>query len=256
MSILQLNASDKILVEKVTNALSEASAEKSNELMAMLAAGREPAWLRFTKGVYNHPITWWVGIFQLQMQLGVWGHQWQSKAAVRANLLAQLQNPLKREFKQLSHGDISPVISLLVRYNLKYRKADIAGRLLGAQFTNYASTGGAIGQRYVKGKAKAAVSGVNFAISTYGAAIAAIASGITDLESVLQSVLTGRPEIAPSNYRSSVVITVSDEERQVVANLNLALVDALEYTTVTSAPVPIKEFCRRPENVNLKGLCK
>lgn len=50
--------------------------------------GNEAAWYRFVKGTYNHPITWWVGIFQLQMQMGIWGSCHRAVASTRASIVA------------------------------------------------------------------------------------------------------------------------------------------------------------------------
>src|SRR5690606_19961606 len=95
------------------------------------ANGNEAAWRRFLKGANNHPITWWIGIFQLQMQMGIWGHQYRSVASARASVLWQICEPLRQEAHGSLHGEEAPILSAIVRYNLNYRKADMAGRLAG-----------------------------------------------------------------------------------------------------------------------------
>ncbi|BBA32509.1 hypothetical protein sS8_0544 [Methylocaldum marinum] len=75
-------------------------------------------------------------------------------------------------------------------------------------------------------------------------------------EAIIQSVLTGRPEHLPNGYRSDSSKPLSDEEGELLKNLKSALGEVTSLTQVELDPVPIKEFCSRPENINLKGLCK
>jgi hypothetical protein len=88
------------------------------------------------------------------------------------------------------------------------------------------------------------------------AAIKALAEEHKTLEAIVQSVLTGRPEHLPSGYRSDSSTPITDEEGELLENLGSALGEVMSLTQVEPGPVPIKEFCSRPENMNLKGLCK
>lgn len=227
------------------------------------AHGNEAAWHRFLKGAYNHPITWWIGIFQLQMQMGIWGHQHRSVASTRASVLWQISEPLRNEASGLLHGGDMPMLSAIIRYNMKYRKADIAGRLAGGTFTNYASTGGRLGNKILAKAGKAtriSVKGIrmftNFGFASYGAAIKALAQGHKTLEAIIQSILTGRPEHLPANYRSDSETALTQEEQELLEKLEMALSEVMSLSQVAPDPIPIKEFCSRPENINLKGVCR
>lgn len=153
-------------------------------------------------------------------------------------------------------GKPAPLLSGIVRYNLKYRKADIAGRLVGGQFTNYASMGGRFGNKRLPKNVKLPVGAANFIIASYGAAIKAVVEGHRNAEAVIQSILTGRPEHLPNNYGGDSNAPLTQEEDQLRENLESALSEVMSLTQVAPGPVPINEFCSRPENINLKGVCK
>lgn len=228
----------------------------SGRLSFTSARGDEASWRRFIKGAYNHPITWWIGIFQLTMQMGIWGFRYRSMASTRASTLWQLSEPLRDEVSGLLKGEDMPLLSDIVRYNLKYRKADIIGRFTGGTFTDFASTGGRFGAKRLSKTEKRIRGYTNFGIASYGAAIKALAEEHKTLEAIIQSVLTGCPEHLPNGYRSDNSKPLSDEEGELLKNLESALGEVTSLTQVELDPVPIKEFCSRPENINLKGLCK
>ena len=81
------------------------------------------------------------------MQMGIWGHHRRAVASTRSNVLWQATQPLRSEAGKMLQGKPAPLLSGIVKYNLKYRKADIAGKLVGGQFTNYASMGGRFGNK-------------------------------------------------------------------------------------------------------------
>jgi hypothetical protein len=233
-----------------------------DELTKNVAGGNEAAWRRFLKGAYNHPITWWAGIFQLQMQMGVWGYKPRAFASTRASVLWQLTQPLRNEASGLVSGKDAPMLSAIVRYYLKHRKADIVGRLAGGAFTNYASTGGRLGN---KGLSKAGRAGTaikvtaaftNFGIASYGAAITAVSEGHNSLEAIIQSILIGHTEHLPTNYRSGSDVAPTQEELELLDKVETAVSEVMSLSQVQPAPVPIKEFCARPENIDLKGVCR
>ena len=134
--------------------------------------------------------------------MGIWGHHRKAVASTRANVLWQTTQPLRSEVGKMLQGEPSPLLSSIVRYNLKYRKADIAGRLVGGQFTNYASMGGRFGNKRLPKGVKLPVGAANFIIASYGAAIKAVVEGHRKAEAVIQSILTGSPEHLPDSYRS------------------------------------------------------
>lgn len=81
MSALSLNASEKQDIQHFVESLQKVEQTEKERFLANFAGSNEAAWRRFIKGGYNHPITWWIGIFQLQMQMGMRGHG--HKGAVR-----------------------------------------------------------------------------------------------------------------------------------------------------------------------------
>lgn len=262
MPPLYLSVAEKKDAQTLVESLQKAGPGDLSRFTMTFLHGNEAAWYRFIKGTYNHPITWWIGIFQLQMQMGIWGPRLRSAASARASTLWQISAPLRDEAQGRIKGDNAPLLSAIVRYNLKHRKADIIGRLLGGTFTNYASTGGRLGRKHLAnaGKTgtviKVTAAFTNFGIASYGAAIKAVGEGAKTVEAVIQSILTGRAEHLPQNYRSHSDAPASNEEGALLENLEAALAETMALTQAIPGPVPIKEFCARPENINLKGLCK
>ena len=256
MSALNLNASEKQDIQHFVESLHKVEQADKDRFLTNFAGSGEAAWRRFIKGGYNHPITWWIGIFQLQMQMGMWGHGHKGAASVRANDLWKITQPLRDEITGKVTGGKTPILSDIVRYNFKYRKADIAGRLLGGKFTNYASTGGKLGNKNLPVNAKVAVAISNFGIASYGAGIKAIAEGHKSLDAIIQSVLTGRPDGLPPGYNKLADNSMTSQELELVHGLELGMSEIMTLSQVEPAPLPIKEFCAKPENINLKGLCK
>lgn len=190
------------------------------------------------------------------MQMGIWGHRYRSMASTRASVLWQLSQPLRDEARAGLKGEAMPLLSDIVRYNLKHRKADIVGRLVGGGFTHYASMGGRLGNKRLSKFEKFAVGATNLGIASYGAAIKAITTGPKTLEAVIQSVLTGRPEHLPDGYRRDSGVPLTEEENRLLENVEAGLSEVMSLTQVGPGPTPIKEFCSRPENINLKGVCR
>ncbi|WP_409524447.1 hypothetical protein [Nitrincola sp. MINF-07-Sa-05] len=249
MNNLSLTKEQKNASQDLIESLQSMTQEELNRFTSIYAIS-EPAWHRFLKGAYNHPVTWWIGIFQLQMQMGVWGYQKKAAANAVGSTLWQITKPLRDEASTTGKDTILTV----VKYNLKHRKSDISGRLVGAQFTNFASTGGRSGKRIPKGlKYPANLS--NFILSSYGAAIKSVANGQNNLESVIQSILTGRSEkLQRLPQQSSDALSVDEEK--LLNSSAMALVEVMALSQISPSPVPIREFCSRPENVTLKSICK
>lgn len=259
MQGLQLNNIDKQYVQRFLENISSKDNIAFTQSLQALMAGRESTWLRYLKGAYNHPVTWWIGIIQLQMQMGVWGHKWKGVAQVRANSLWQVSKPLRTEVYPLSSGPDGPnLLSAIFKYNIKYRKADILGRLSGGVFTNFASTGGIAGSRVLKRikGAKFTRGALNFIIASYGAGIKAIIEGERTIAPIIQSIITGRTEQLPANYEKYKSMVLSRNEKVTLENLELYIGEMLSLSQLSPGPIPIKEFCTRPENINLKSICK
>ena len=62
--------------------------------------------------------------------------------------------------------------------------------------------------------------------------------------------------LVTENYRSPSNAPVSSEEDALLENPEAVLGKTLSLTQVRPGPVPIEEFCSRPENLNLKSLCQ
>lgn len=177
MTTMSLTLHDRQIIQAAVEQLQDAGTNEVDLFFQQFPYGNESVMRRFVKGAYNHPVTWWLGIFQLQMQKRMWGHRHHAAANMRANILSQVLAPVWNEAAGKVNGGDTPILSGVIRYNLKYRKADIAGRLAGGQFTNYASTAGRFGNLRLSANAKRVRMVTNFGIASYGAAIKAAAIG-------------------------------------------------------------------------------
>lgn len=200
----------------------------------------------------DHVVDWY---FSADHSNGDMGFHRQCQATTRANVLWQLSKPLRDEASGLLKNENVPLLSAIVRYNLKHRKADIVGRLVGGAFTSYASTGGRFGNKRLSKNVKRVRTITNLGIASYGAAIKAVVEGHETLEAMIQSVLTGRPERLPGGYRDDNSAPISEEESKLLENLGPILSEVMSLTQAEPGPIPIAEFCSRPENINLKAVC-
>lgn len=248
MTDIQLEIHGKRDSETFLLHLQNTSPEEIDKLVNSYQTGNDPGWHRFIKGAYNHPITWWIGLFQLQLQLGVWGSARKSQAQIRANALAKI-------FEVILNDGNADLLYRVLAYNLEHRKADILGRFAGGTFTNYASTGGKLGNKHISKLTRSTVSVTNFILASYGASIKAIASGHRSAEAVVQSFLTGDPR-GPSVYPNANRDNLTKAELELFEKAEGALVEMNSLTQLSPGPVPISKFCIRPENIDLKGLCK
>jgi len=80
--------------------------------------------------------------------------------------------------------------------------------------------------------------------------------GHNNTESVIQAIITGSPERLPASYRNGNEKPLTQREKQLLDATNAALAEVMNLSQLAPAPVPISEFCARPENINLKSLCK
>jgi len=256
MSQLNLDIKSKQEIDNFIQLTQTVKTQELENFKESFAHGNKAAWQRFLVGAYNHPLTWWIGIIQLQMQMGLWGYKYKSVAATRANKLWQITAPLRKEIKGGLNGDPMPTITNIIKYNIKHRKADILGRFTGGAFTNYASTGGRMGNKALPTSAKAVRTITNLGLASYGAAIQAVVKGHNNLEAVIQSILTGQPEQLPQNIKTMNDVSLTKEEEKYQEAMESALLEISKLTQVSPGPVPINEFCQKKENRNLKGICK
>lgn len=248
-----LSHNDKAAAESLLRKASEDFSFQREDFARRFTDSQHPAWHRYIDGIYNHPRTWWIGIIQTQMVLGVWGARRKSEALIRQGALAQILYQLVAA----ENRDRSEALILeAVRFNLQYRKADITGRFHGGLFTNYASMGGRRGVTATTHGLKWAGRITNLTVASFGAAIGAIAASRNTAEDILNAIITGSSEALPDHYKALAKQTSAgptDGIEHLVTG-EVYGVDALNR--VSPAPVPIREFCNRPENVDLKGICR
>lgn len=254
MVLLNLSRIDKNEVQKAMDRLQNSSQPEVDQFMAQLVRGNTGVAQRFLQGAYHYPVTWWVGIFQLQMQMGIWGYRWRSIAAQRADTLWRVSRPLRDEVSGLVRGGDTPILAAVVQYNLHYRKADVVGRFAGGQLTGYASTGGSLGARHLGYLGRGVRLLTNLTLASYGAAVKAVVTGHREVEPIVQAVLTGNPQQLPEGFRDEESLP-TPEEAEVLFNLRMVLNDVIALTQWAPSPVPLNEFCSRPENINLQGVC-
>jgi len=231
MSQLNLNIHDKQEIDKFIRNVQSQNQRELDIFKDNFAQGNKASWHRFLVGAYNHPLTWWIGIIQLQMQMDLWGHKYKSIAAIRANMLWQITAPLRKEVENGLHGDSMPIITTIVKYNIKHRKADILGRLAGGAFTNYASTGGQMGDKVLPKSAKPVRTVTNLGLASYGAAIQAVVKGHKNIEAVTQSILTGQPEQLPPNLKNIGDIPLTEEEMKYQLAIEAAILEISKLCT-------------------------
>lgn len=154
---------------------------------------REPAWLRFLKGAYEMPITWWVGIIHSTMLTGSWGNDYKSAAQINQQRL-----DLALE-KFNSHPDQQKIIRVCTAVAI-YNKAYISGRFSGGMLVS--KTTNTLFKKIPAIKQYTLAIGatsfaLNFSISSFGAALMTIASGYRSTHDVVYSILTGAAQQFP-----------------------------------------------------------
>lgn len=117
--------------------------------------------------------------------------------------------------------------------------------------------GGALGNRLSYGL-KIPAAAVNFTVASFGACIQAVAKGHRSYGALAQSILIGKPEnlseIDLFNHRLPSVHGVDSRLSGEALLFQVISVDAIN--AMHSDPVPISEFCERPENRNLRTICE
>jgi len=251
-SNLDLSPSDKNAIQNVFDKLSENDSTLNKQFLDNFADQQEPAWQRYVDGIYNHPKTWWIGIIHLQMLMGLFGEKYQAQASIRQNALTR---SLYFFFDESNRDKSRALIKRSVRFNLKYRKADIAGRFHGGLFTNYASSGGRRGSGVSRGT-KWAVRTTNFSLASFGAAIQTITKGLHDPDAIINAIITGKSEKIPFHLTNKPDSTdTSQEESNLTSAVSAEVYSVNAINNLQPAPVPLDVFCSKPENVNLTSIC-
>lgn len=261
---LQLRSPEREAIQQTLEALQDAPKEDIDEFLRYILNGRQNALQLFLKGAYDNPKTWWIGVFAVQMQTGLFGTRLQRMAASNAGVLNSLLAPVTADLKSMATGGDSKIVSNVVRYALKYHRSLVLGRLAGGTFTSFAAAGGLMGSRARKklprsGRAVAntAIMITNWGLASYGAGIMAIGLGRRNLRDILFSVLTGSDIMIPPHFELFLgKAELVAEEYEQIEWLTAMLDEISHLTQIGTGPVPISEFCSRPENINLKGICR
>jgi hypothetical protein len=250
---LILSTNEKESVQQLIEQLSKDNSHLTEVFFNDFAKNQAPVWQRYSNGIYNHPKTWWIGIIQVLMITGSLGTKRKTEAMLRQNALAQILHELLRsENIERTQQNILQV----VRFNLKYRKSDIAGRFHGGMFTNYATMLGRLGKN-IPSAQKWSARITNLTIASFGAAIQVIASGYNSPDAIMNAILTGNTERVPNAFRAIPYKSKTTTEEDGISSALLAEIQAVQIAnSIESTPGPINEFCRRPENIKLKGLCR
>jgi|GEM_PF-3550345 len=154
---------------------------------------RDPSWLSFLKGAYDMPITWWTGIIHSTMLAGIWGSNYKSAAQINQQRL-----DLALE-KFDSHPDQQKIINTCTAVAW-YNKEYISGRFAGGMFLTKVTN--SLLKRIPFLKKYTLAIGVtsfafNFSISSFGAALIAVASGYNSTHDVIYSIITGTAQRFP-----------------------------------------------------------
>lgn len=262
---MDLEPVDQLAVNEFTDQLKRKSAHELSDFALKFTHSDEPSWWRFAAGVKSHPVTWWIGIFQLQMQVGIWGRERQAIASSRADLLMR---PLKAIYQAASTASPTDAqidfaadtalsaIGRVINFNLAHRKADLVGRAVGGVFTGYASAGGRMGSgRTASFTSKAARGATNLVLASYGAAIRSVGLGYTQIDEITHSILTGNMPPLPAEART-MHIPLDAEGAEAAVALGQLTPSLIHLASKQQGPVPIAKFCSRPENAHLKGVCR
>lgn len=256
MPTVNFTLQERNAIRDVVELVQNVGSNERDLLLDQVPRGNEGVIRRFVRGAYSHPLTWWVGVFQLQMQIGMWGARHRAAATMRANGVAAALQVVWYEAVSLATGGNAPVLTGVVAYSLGYKKANMLGRLAGGEFTNLASAGGRFGVRRLSTMFRRGQGLTNFVIASYGAAVKGVAMGYRTSDALVHAILTGQPAQLPPEYFQVPEGTLGSEELELRSNLGERVGETIKLTEVGSGSVPIEEFCARPENASLTSVCQ
>lgn len=259
----ELRTPDRDAVQQTLESLQNAPKDDVDDFMRYILNGNRNALQSFIKGAVDNPKTWWIGLFTLQMQAGLLGNRLQRMSQSNAGVLRTILAPLWDDAKGTLVSEDSTIISNVVRYAFKYHRSMLAGRLAGGGFTTFATTGGLYGRRQLgrlKRPARYSIGvGVfvtNVSLASYGAGIMAVGLGRSKIRDVLFSILTGSDVQIPPHFELLLGETsATAEEMEQIEWLREILVEINKLVQVGSGPIPIQEFCSKPENIDFKAIC-
>lgn len=220
-------------------------------LMDVWERNRPPAYSRFTSSMVNQPVTWWIGVLHLAMRAGAFGDKYQAESEVRSSQIGQV----------LGRFTTYENIRRLVRFYVKYKKADVTGRLAGGYFTNYTISGGrknwtkkVSSNNYKRMATSGSLALGNFLLASYGAVIQVYLKGHKTIEDFSSAILTGKP--APIITKVNADFTQEEvDEIQLLAHLCKQQLDFCRVINMDNyrRAIPISEFCEDSDNI---AVCK
>ncbi|MBX2808899.1 MAG: hypothetical protein KTR20_09750 [Cellvibrionaceae bacterium] len=217
---------------------------------------RDPAWFRFLKGAYDMPITWWTGIIHCTMLSGIWGDKYKSAAQINQQRL-----DLALE-KLASHPDRTKIL-LTAASVASYNRVYLTGRLAGGTFVTYAINKLLSFAKFIQKYSKVIAAGqfgFNLSMSSFGAALIAVASGYNSTHDVVYSIVTGTAQRFPL---SEPLINLGIEELKEKAKDNIddheklvMLIEALNDVQ-PSTMKPYDDWCKdNPDQANNVYFCQ
>lgn len=128
---LRFGAGQSQELDTLLRQLEQSGIKEHEEFLDKFVDPSSPVWLRYSQAIYNNPKTWWIGLIQISMLSGLWGHKYRRVASIRQSILSQT---FRQYFSRRSEQERIKDAEQIIRYNLTYRKADLLGRLHGGLF--------------------------------------------------------------------------------------------------------------------------
>lgn len=240
---LNLRPTDKDAIERFMENASEEDISAFEEMLNH--ASNDPRWVRYFRAAYNQPITWWMGIIQIQMVLGWWGREHQVRAQIRQSLISKaLATALDETNREKTAETSWRFLKIAVR------QPEFYGRLHGGIFTNYATTGGRYGSSrlpFWKVMAPAAVT--NFIIAGFGAVVGISSRGIRSPEDLISAILFGEVKHLDKH---SIPLPPGWENELEQSGSGAAVWSQLntmkKLNRIAPQPAPVETFCRNSQN--------
>jgi len=197
---------------------------------------------RFTQGFLSYPITWWANHIHAGMLLGYFGDKQRMTAQLRQNIL----NSILHEART-NPDKTFQVLSYYAKHKLSSDVSGLIGRALGGVFTTYTTTR-LPGQKKspLSTMKKTSIGLANFAMSSFGAAIYAIAKGQKKFENIISMIVTGDYnattciDMGKFRYIPNMKIIYSQDNYNNITTL-LSLVNELNQHN-SNYLIPVSEF--------------
>ena len=254
MSEPDLSHVDRARVQRLLEEIQSEDPVEAGRLLRDMTSKDAPIWRRYAGALAGNPITWWIGIIQILMVTGACGRKSQINALVRQNLLSQA---LVRAKRSADADALSGQVRRAVVYLLRHRKTEIIARFHGGAFVSYTTSGGRYGSRVKRPIAlKAGSMATNYALASFGVLISTVHKGLVVPDDIVSGVLTGEtvhiPGYVDPNLPPDLQEHMQRLDREFSYLHSLMVIEALNNVS-GDKPIPMKEFCARPENLKIGG---